>query len=149
MTAAKKDEATAPKPAMFSSGEVNEMIKPGKDRFSNELIKGVATLQAEKTKATLALADLVRDGFNTLLVGILITVALGTVIALVLALTLPGSILKPVDALTAAVEKISIGQTHVRVPELGILEFHGLSKAVERMRMAQETLVNRMRARSG
>ncbi|WP_395059868.1 HAMP domain-containing protein [Polaromonas sp.] len=149
VAASKVDEAPAPKPVMFSSGEVNEMIKAGKDRFSNDLIKGVATLQAEKTKETLALADVARDGFNTLLVGIAISAALGSVIALALAFTLPGAILKPVEALTAAVEKISVGQTHVRVPELGVLEFHGLAKAVERMRVAQETLVNRMRARSG
>ena len=145
----KTEEAPAPKPAMFSSGEVNEMIKAGKDRFSNELIKGVALLQTAKTNDTLALADVARQGFNTLLIGIVITAALGSVIALVLALTLPGSILKPVDALTAAVEKISVGQTHVQVPQLGVVEFHGLAKAIERMRMAQETLVNRMRARSG
>lgn len=145
------DLALVPKPAvkrvMYSPGEVNEMIKAGKDRFSNELIKGVAALQAEKTKTTLALADLANTGFQTMVLGVAGTALVGIVIALVLVLKLPKSILAPVRALTEAVQKISLGQTTTPVTSIGVREFQGLAKALERMRLAQDVMVNRLRSR--
>lgn len=137
-----------PKPAMYSPGEANEMIKAGKDRFSNELIKGVASLQAEKTTATLALADVAQQGFLTMVLGVTATAGIGILIALALVVWLPQSIIKPVSVLTAAVEKISLGQANTPLTNVRVLEFQGLTKAVERMRMAQEMMVNRMRQRS-
>ena len=134
-------------PAMFAPTEVNDMIKVGKDRFSNDLIKGVAQLQVEKTKATLDLVDVAQQGFRTMILGVSATAVIGIFIALVLALKLPRSLLRLIGELAAIVEKISMGLTNVSASRVGLLEFQGLAKAIERMRMAQEAMLSRLRSR--
>lgn len=62
-------------PSMFTAVQVNDMIKDGKNRFSDVLIKGVSAMSAEKTKATLALSDTANESFQKLLLGVLLTVA--------------------------------------------------------------------------
>ena len=75
------------------------------------------------------------------------TVVFGILIASVLALKLPRSLLRPIGELTAIVEKISMGQTNVSAPRVGVLEFQGLGKAIQRMRMAHEAMLRRLRSR--
>jgi methyl-accepting chemotaxis protein len=131
--------------AMFSPVEVNGMITAGKDRFSGVLIKGVSEMSVEKTKQTLALSDLAEVGFNRLLYAVMLTVAVGILIAIVLMYTLPRALITPLSKLTASVDDISKGQLETKVDSGGIVEFEGLSKALERMRLGQQTLVERMR----
>lgn len=131
--------------AMLSPVEVNGMITAGKDRFSGVLIKGVAEMSAEKTKQTLALADVASDGFTQLLIAVLVTVAVGVLIALILMFTLPKAVTNPLENLTASVDNMSKGNLDVKVDSGGIAEFEGLSKALERMRIGQQALVARMR----
>jgi HAMP domain-containing protein len=136
----------APAPAvMLSPVEVNGMITAGKDRFSGVLIKGVAEMTSEKTKQTLALADVANDGFNKLLYAVMATVAVGVLIALILMFTLPGAVTSPLAILTASVDNISKGSLNAKVEAGGIVEFEGLAKALERMRLGQQALVARMR----
>ena len=137
--------AATPPVAMFSPTDVNGMITAGKDRFSGVLIKGVADMSAEKTKQTLALSDLANDGFNKLLQAVIATVAVGILIAVALMITLPRALTTPLNKLTASVDDISKGQLDTKVDSGGIVEFDGLSKALERMRLGQQTLVARMR----
>jgi HAMP domain-containing protein len=142
-----KAEATPATPpvVMFSPTEVNSMITAGKDRFSGVLIKGVADMSAEKTKQTLALSDLANDKFNSLLQAVIVTVAVGILIAVALMITLPRALTTPLNKLTASVDDISKGQLDAKVDSGGIVEFEGLSKALERMRLGQQTMVARMR----
>jgi methyl-accepting chemotaxis protein len=138
--------APAPAPVVMPSpGEVNTMITAGKDRFSGVLIKGVSEMTGEKTKQTLALADVATDGFNKLLYAVMGTVAVGVLIALALMFTLPGAVTSPLAKLTASVDNISKGNLDAKVEAGGILEFDGLAKALERMRLGQQALVARMR----
>ena len=74
-------------------------------------------------------------------------VVFGILIASVLAIKLPRSLLRPIGELTAIVEKISMGQTNVSATRMGVLEFQGLVKAIQRMRMAQEAMLSRLRSR--
>ncbi|TAG06145.1 MAG: HAMP domain-containing protein [Betaproteobacteria bacterium] len=142
--------AAVPTPAaMFSSVEVNGMIGPGKDRLSSVLIKGVAEMYATKTKATLDLGDTVSASFNRVWLVVGVTVALGLLLAAYLAWLLPRSVAKPVADLTAAVDKLSKGDLEQSVGTAEVKEFVGLSAALERMRIAQRTLVLRMRATRG
>lgn len=138
----------AGKLAFYTPGQTNELIKEGKDRFSSELVKGVAKLQAEKTAATLALAEASREGFQTLILGVTATALIGIVIALLLVYFIPRSVLQPVTELTATVDAISLGDTTGAGKSTGVKEFEGLEKAVDRMRQAQQALVSRLRARS-
>ncbi len=131
--------------AMLAPAEVNVMIGAGKDRFSGVLIKGIAEMTAEKTKQTLALANVAETEFNQLLGAVLSTVAVGILIALTLMFTLPKAVTVPLVALTAAVDNMSKGNLEAKVDSGGVLEFEGLSKALERMRVGQQVLVARMR----
>jgi HAMP domain-containing protein len=131
--------------AMLSPVEVNGMITAGKDRFSGVLIKGVAEMAAEKTKQTLALSEVAENGFNQLLAAVMATVAIGVLIAMALMFTLPKAVTGPLEALTASVDNMSKGNLDAKVDAGGIVEFEGLSKALERMRLGQQALVARMR----
>ena len=146
-TAAVTATATAPV-TMLTPIQANDMIKAGKDRFSDVLIKGVAAMADQKSKATLALGDVADKGFSTLLLGVLATVALGVLIALGLLVLLPKSVSSPIEALTAAVDNMSKGALDLPVSSGGVLEFDGLAKALDRMRVAQQSLVARMRRTS-
>jgi HAMP domain-containing protein len=136
--------ATAPI-AMFTPIEVNVMIAAGKDRFSGELIKGVTEMLKDKTAQTLALADVAASGFAKMLYAVLLTVAVGILIAAGLMLTLPKSVTTPLAALTDSVDAISKGSLDTKVDSCGIVEFEGLAKALERLRIGQQALVARMR----
>ena len=131
--------------AMFGPTEVNDMIKEGKDRFSASLIKGVSELQIEKTRETLALADVASTSFDRLLYGELITVALGISVALVLIVLLPGAVTAPVARLATAVDAMSRGQIDAPLEVGKISEFATLEKSLERMRLAQQAMVSRLR----
>lgn len=137
----------APVPAMFSPVEVNDMIREGKDKFSGVLIKGVATMSAEKTKGSLTLADVAAEGFQALMFGVLATVVAGILLALTLTILLPGAVLRPIVNLEAAVDAISKGKLDQPIHADGVREFEGLRKAVDRMRVAQQLILKRIQIR--
>jgi methyl-accepting chemotaxis protein len=147
-TATKPTDATAPAApvvAMFAPPEVNTMIGAGKDRLSGVLIKGVSEMSAEKTKQTLSLSEVAAGGFNQVFAGVMLTVAIGIVIALILMVTLPKAVTTPLETLTAAVDDLSKGKLDAKIDAGNVAEFAGLSTALERMRVGQQALVARMR----
>jgi HAMP domain-containing protein len=135
----------APAVAMFAPTEVNTMITAGKDRLSSVLIKGVSDMSAEKTKQTLALSEVAAGGFNQVFAGVMLTVAVGIIIALILMVTLPKAVTTPLETLTAAVDDLSKGKLDAKVEAGNVAEFAGLATALERMRVGQQALVARMR----
>jgi HAMP domain-containing protein len=146
---AKPTEAVpAPAPVMFAATEVNTMITAGKDRLSGVLIKGVSEMSSEKTKQTLALSEVAAGGFNQVFAGVMLTVAIGIVIALILMITLPKAVTKPLENLTIAVDDLSKGKLDTKVEAANVAEFVGLATALERMRVGQQALVARMRRTS-
>jgi methyl-accepting chemotaxis protein len=142
-------EVAAPVVAMLSPVEANGMITAGKDRLSSVLIKGVSDMYSIKTKATLGLDESASASFNRLWTAVGITVALGLLLAALLAWRLPRAVTEPVAALSAAVDKMSKGELDQSIGATTIKEFEGLSTALERMRVAQRTLVQRMRQARG
>jgi methyl-accepting chemotaxis protein len=141
-------KGAAPTAVMFSPPEVNNMITAGKDRFSGVLIKGVSDMSAEKTKQTLALSEVAAGGFNQVFAGVMLTVAIGVMIALILMVTLPKAVTEPLAQLTATVDDLSKGQLDKKVEAGQVAEFAGLATALERMRVGQQALVARMRRTS-
>ena len=131
--------------SMLTPVQVNDMIKDGKNRFSDVLIKGVSAMSAEKTKVTLALSDAANSSFDKLLQGVLLTVAVGVLLSIFLMLTLPKAVTSPLATLTESVDNISKGNLDIKVNASGIKEFDGISIALERMRLGQQALVARMR----
>ncbi len=134
---------------MYSPIEVNNMIGPGKDRLSGVLIKGLSEMSEAKTKATLALPALTRDGFNKLWAVVMATVLIGLLTAVLLAIKLPSAISKPIATLSEAVDRMSKGDVDKAIDVAAPSEFATLTGAIERMRVAQRALVQRMRARAG
>jgi methyl-accepting chemotaxis protein len=137
--------ATPAASGLPSPVQVNDMIKDGKNRFSDVLIKGVSAMSAEKTKATLALSDTANSSFEKLLLGVLLTVAVGVLLSIFLMFTLPKAVTNPLATLTESVDNISKGNLDIKVNASGIKEFDGLSVALERMRLGQQALIARMR----
>jgi methyl-accepting chemotaxis protein len=142
-------DATASTVTMFSPIEVNLMIGAGKDRLSSVLIKGVAELSAIKTTATLGLDESASASFNRLWLAVGVTVVLGLLLAVLLAWRLPRAVTEPVAELTAAVDRMSKGELDQSIAEPSIKELVGLTASLERMRVAQRTLLQRMRQTRG
>jgi HAMP domain-containing protein len=138
----------APVAAMFSAVEVNGMIGAGKDRLSGVLIKGVSEMAAEKTKQTLALPALTKQGFDRLWNGVMASVVIGLLVAGFLAWKLPVAITKPIATLSDAIDRVSKGEVNPAIDASGPSEFSTLTAAVERMRVAQSALVARLRSRA-
>ncbi len=130
---------------MFAPTEVNTMIGAGKDRLSGVLIKGTAEMSAEKTKQTLSLSEVAAGGFNQVFAGVMLTVAVGIIIALILMVTLPKAVTGPLENLTAAVDDLSKGKLDAKIEAGNVAEFAGLATALERMRVGQQALVARLR----
>jgi len=134
-------------PVDYRPIEVNDMIKAGKDRFSADLMKGVATMDKAKTGTTLALADVAEKMFDQVLTGVLITVAIGVFVALLLSFSLPRTVTKTIDGLSNAAETMSMGNLEQAYDSGGVTEFGKLAEALNRMRLGQQALVERLQRR--
>ncbi len=163
--AAQKEHAVAPKPATksaaapaavpaepatlveYRSTEVNDMIKAGKDRFSADLIKGVSAMDKTKTAQTLALAKVAEAMFDQVLLGVLVTVAVGVIVALTLSISLPKTVIKTLAGLSKAAEKMSMGDLKQPYDAGGVIEFNTLAQALNRMRLGQQALLERLQKR--
>ena len=137
--------AATGQPGMFSPAEVNDMIKDGKDRFAAGLIKGVAQMAGEKSREMLALGDIADQGLARLINGVLITVGVGVVVAMALIFILPAAVTSPVAALSSAVDAMSRGQLDTPISGGKVREFKLLEQSLERMRLAQQAMVARLR----
>ena len=134
-------------PAMFSPIEVNTMIGPGKDRFAADLIKGVNDMSAIKTKDTLALSDIANKEFDEVLYAVFSTVLIGILIAALLLWQLPLAVTTPLATLSKSVDEMSKGNLEQKISSGGVAEFEGLTAALERLRLGQQAMVQRMRNR--
>lgn len=129
---------------MLLPEEANDLIKAGKDRFSADLIKGVAETFAQKSQATLALTTVTNEGFSKMIYGVMATVLIGIGIGVYLLISLPKSVTEPIRNLTDMVDALSRGEPTKPVASIKVQEFKNLSAAVERMRIAQELMLQRL-----
>ena len=144
---AKTKEVTPPVSStrMLMPDEANDLIKAGKDRFSADLIKGVAETFTQKSQATLALTTVTNEGFNKMIYGVMATVLIGIAIGVYLLISLPKSVSEPIQTLTEMVDALSRGESAKPVASIKVQEFKNLSAAVERMRIAQELMLQRLK----
>jgi methyl-accepting chemotaxis protein len=134
-------------PAAFNSVEVNNMIKDGKDRFSAGLIKGVAAMNQTKVANTLALASEAEHMFDKVLTGVMLTVVVGVIVALLLCVSLPRTVTTTIDSLAVAAQEMSMGNLRKAYDAGGVIEFAKLAEALNRMRLGQQALVERLQKR--
>lgn len=141
-------QAAAPPVRLPTPAEANDMIKAGKDRFSADLIKGVAAQSKAKTQATLGLAESTSQNYDRLLMAVLATVLLGIGIAVFLMLTVPRAVTKPISRLSAMADEIARGNLEKPFPKESVAEFEPLAKSLEKMRVGLLVLTRKMKARA-
>ncbi|MBK7003370.1 MAG: HAMP domain-containing protein [Rhodoferax sp.] len=138
--------ATAPL-AAYTAIELNEMIKPGKERFSDELVKGVEAMVALKSDGTLALAREAELKFTQVLVGMVSSAVAGIAIALLLSQRLPMTAIRPIESLSQAAHDMSLGDLSKEFDAGGVVEFEKLVQALNRMRVGHQALVDLLQKR--
>jgi hypothetical protein len=134
-------------PAALSTRELNAQIKIGKDRFAT-LLKGATTMERRKAAEASASAAAIAADFATLETALLWVVGGGVVLVTLLLVTLPGAITNPIDSLVSAADSMSKGRLEDSIASAGISEFVTLEKALERMRITQLAMIERMKRKA-
>lgn len=126
----------------------NNAISEAKNRF-RVLLDGTAT-GGDKRYEHASNATVQIKKRNHLLAFLLLgSSAIGFLIALVLAFKIPSSISSSIDVLSDAAESMSKGQLDKSVPvDSAKDEFRTLAETLERMRISQKTLIDRIRSRA-
>ncbi len=141
--------------ALVQSVERGELVDPVranarigefKDRFA--LLLDGANLAAAETyeKAEHAVSDIPRD-LTRLNQVVAITVLAAAVLAMVLSISVPRSVSRPIEQLNESARRMSLGdlEQKVEVPD-GTVEFRELAGTLERMRVSQRVLLRQDRA---
>lgn len=134
-------------PVGLSTREINGEIRLGKDRFA-VLLKGATQMEQRKAKEAAASATTISSNFDALEMTLLYMVGGGVVLVALLLFTLPGSITNPINALVDAAESMSKGKLEEKIASAGISEFVNLEEALERMRVTQLAMIERMRRKA-
>jgi methyl-accepting chemotaxis protein len=101
-----------------------------------------------KAAETLALAGVAENMFDKVLAGVMVSVVIGVIVALLLSLSLPQVVRKSIDGLASAAEEMSMGNLQKEYDSGGVTEFSRLAEALNRMRLGQLALVERLQKRS-
>jgi methyl-accepting chemotaxis protein len=130
----------------LSPSEFNALIAAGKDKFSGVLIIGVSNMLASKSADTLKLAEVASQGFSKFVLTVAGSVVVGVLCALALMIYVPRAVVRPIRQLSQAVDAVSLGKADQQFDfKNTVMEFQDLGKSVERMRMAQRSMLERLR----
>lgn len=124
----------------------NDMIGPGKDRF-RELLDGTEKMRKAKIAESKVSVTDIRTLFTN---NTMITLGLfifGAIVAVYLMISIPNAVKKPINEFVDVADKISKGDTSRAILAEGATEFHGLAKALDRLRIAQGGLLEKLRNR--
>lgn len=134
-------------PGANPTREVNGLIKLGKDRFAN-LLKGAVAMERRKAGEAFESSQRVRENFDRLSTLLLGTVIAGVALVAFLVFTLPRAITNPIESLVEAADIMSKGRLDSSIASAGISEFALLERALERMRVTQLAMMERMRRKA-
>jgi methyl-accepting chemotaxis protein len=124
----------------------NGMIGAGKDKF-RDLLDGADKMRKAKIAESRSSVAEINSAFsNTSLISLAIFV-LGVAIAIYLMISVPSSVKKPIGEFVLIADAISKGDTKQMIHATSASEFEGLAKALERLRVAQAGMVDRLRSR--
>jgi methyl-accepting chemotaxis protein len=121
----------------------NTAIRDAKNEFRTYL-GGTDKMSKEKFNEAKQYAAQIDGNYNMLFMIIAATTAAGIVLLITLLQLIPRSISKPVKELTEAATLMSKGDLNQQINPSQIKEFKTLSETLERMRMSQKTLIDRM-----
>ncbi|MGL4577236.1 MAG: hypothetical protein ACRCV9_20790, partial [Burkholderiaceae bacterium] len=137
---ARAQEAAAPASLTI---DLNNAIGPGKDRFRT-LLNGAQKMREAKEKHSKEISGEIESAFRTQNIVALVLTLLGLAVGALMIRTVMQSVTSPLTALTDATEKISKGLAEQSVATSGIAEYSPLETALERLRVAQKAMVERM-----
>jgi HAMP domain-containing protein len=129
--------------ALTSTTEANEEISQAKNAFRT-FLEGTDKLGKAKMAQAKQAAKDIDANFSVVYIAVLLTSAAGVILLLALSKFIPGSITRPVNELARAAEKMSKGDLEQKIEPSQIREFKTLSETLERMRISQKTLIDRM-----
>ncbi len=133
--------------ALTRTVDANVAIKDAKDAFA-VLLTG--TEQAREAKYQRAALSAVQIGDNARIINLVVlaTSVGGVILAISLLIVVPGSIAKPIEMLTQAAERMSLGDLSRAIVAGRSQEFQKLADTLERLRISQKALIDRLKARS-
>ena len=122
----------------------NDAIREGKDRFAL-LLNGAAKMEQQKAADAASAATRIEERFAAAQTVTAVLSLLGIAIVLALAIVLPNSIQRPISALVSYADKMSKGDLNSPISSHGTREFEMLEAALERLRVAQAAMLDRLR----
>jgi hypothetical protein len=125
----------------------NDMIGPGKDRLRT-LLDGADKMRKAKIAESATSVTEIRKLFTNSTIISLVLFVVAFSVAIFLMFNIPSSVKAPIAAFVDMADKISKGDTNGVVASQGPTEFQGLSTALDRLRIAQAGLVDRLRSRN-
>jgi HAMP domain-containing protein len=134
-------QETAP-PATLTL-DLNTAIGPGKDRF-RVLLNGALKMREAKEKDSAAISSSIGNSFKTQNALAVVLALAGLVMGALMVNAVMRSVTNPLRALTEATEKISKGLADKSIANSGIEEYSPLEAALERLRIAQKAMVERI-----
>jgi methyl-accepting chemotaxis protein len=128
---------------LTSTTEANQEIAPAKNAF-RAFLDGTDKLGKAKIAQAKQAAEDIDANFGVVYIVVFLTSAAGVILLLALSKFIPASITRPVNELAHAAEKMSKGDLDQKIKPSQIKEFRILSETLERMRISQKTLIDRM-----
>lgn len=126
----------------------NDMIGPGKDKF-REILDGTEKMRKAKLLESAASVNEIRQLFSISTWVSLGIFLIGLILAVYLMISIPNAVKKPIEEFVEIADRISKGDTKQGVQTTVASEFDGLGKALERLRVAQSGLLDKIRAKAG
>lgn len=125
----------------------NDMIAPGKNRFK-EVLDGAQALRKEKAVESAQSVIEISTIFNYATMATFGVFFLGLVVAIYLIYSLPRTVTNTIQKFVEIADKMSKGDLKQVIQSEGVVEFEALSKALERLRVAQAGLLEKLRAKA-
>lgn len=128
-----------------SVGQANEAIQEAKERFRT-LLDGATRAGDARYAYAQDAARAIAGNFRMLDLMLGALAAGGLIVVGLLIVVLPPAVTRPIAALAQSARNMSTGDLDRPVPATGIAEFSELSEALERSRISQKTVIERLRS---
>lgn len=123
----------------------NLAIRASNDKFDPLLRGATVRMRASHQRAQQSAAE-IGSNFEVVYTVLATILAAGVALALALTVLVPRSIARPLQGLTEAAEAMSTGKLDTSVPRSNGVELAALADVLERMRISQKTLMDRLRS---
>ncbi len=123
----------------------NTAIQAAKNKFK-VLLKGASKGGLKKYANARASAQKIENNFKIVNTVIFLASGAGVVLVIVLLMVVPVAVSNPIKELTRAAQTMSTGDLSPPVPKIGGSEFIGLRDTLERMRVSQKMLIQRLKS---